>query len=160
MFESGVRKIQRAVYIDMTSIKFCDQEMLEKLSTMKYIGEDVKQHLSSNNVEPIDDKFLTNVGVFRAYVMAYLQAHPKVSPGPYFLVRQLHPTAQGLPLEIYIYCNDTAWANYEEVQSEIFDHLLCMIPQFDLRVFQSPSSYDLGTFGIRVNPSNIKSDQS
>ncbi|MDJ0580269.1 mechanosensitive ion channel domain-containing protein [Crocosphaera sp.] len=160
MFESGGRKIQRAIYIDMTSIKFCDQEMLEKFSKMKYIGEDIKQHLSSNNLEPIDDKFLTNIGVFRAYVMAYLHAHPKVSPGPYFLVRQLHPTAQGLPLEIYVYSNDTAWSHYEEVQSGIFDHLLCMVPQFDLRVFQSPSSYDLGTFAMKDKSIENSSDLS
>ncbi|MGK7958193.1 MAG: mechanosensitive ion channel domain-containing protein [Crocosphaera sp.] len=148
MFESGGRKIQRAVYIDMTSIQFCDQEMLEKFSTMKYIGEDIKKHLAHNNLSSIDEKFLTNIGVFRAYLMAYLHTHPKVSAGPYFLVRQLHPTAQGLPIEIYVYCNDTAWANYEEVQSGIFDHILCIIPQFNLRVFQSPSSYDLATLGI------------
>ncbi|CCQ67906.1 mechanosensitive ion channel family protein [Crocosphaera watsonii] len=160
MFESGVRKIQRAVYIDMTSIKFCDQEMLEKFSTMKYIGEDIKQHLSNNNLEPTDEKFLTNIGVFRAYVMAYLHAHPKVSPGPYFLVRQLHPTAHGLPIEIYVYSNDTAWAHYEEIQSGIFDHILCVIPQFDLRVFQSPSSYDLGTLRMRDKLIENSSDLS
>ncbi len=160
MFESGGRKIQRAVYIDMTSIKFCDQEMLEKFSTMKYIGEDIKQHLNNNNLSSLDEKFLTNIGVFRAYLMAYLHAHPKVSPGPYFLVRQLHPTIQGLPIEVYVYCNDTAWAHYEEVQSGIFEHILCVIPQFDLRVFQSPSSYDLATLGIKQKPRETSLDSS
>ncbi|MEL4895734.1 mechanosensitive ion channel family protein [Crocosphaera sp. Alani8] len=158
MFESGGRKIQRAVYIDMTSIKFCDQEMLEEFSTMKYIGEDIKQHLSNNNPEPINEKFLTNIGVFRAYVMAYLEAHPKVSSGPYFLVRQLHPTAQGLPIEVYVYCNDTAWSHYEEIQSGIFDHVLCVIPQFHLRVFQSPSSYDLNAIRMRDDSTETSLD--
>ena len=116
--------------------------------------------MSNNNLEPTDEKFLTNIGVFRAYVMAYLHAHPKVSPGPYFLVRQLHPTAHGLPIEIYVYSNDTAWAHYEEIQSGIFDHILCVIPQFDLRVFQSPSSYDLGTLRMRDKLIENSSDLS
>ncbi len=150
MFESGGRKIQRAVYIDMTSIKFCDREMLERFSKMKYIGQEIQEQCQRlkeesiiNNPISLDEKWLTNIGVFRAYVMAYLTAHPKVSPGPYFLVRQLHPTKHGLPIEVYVYCNDTAWAHYEEIQSAIFDHILCIVPEFDLRVFQNPSSYDL-----------------
>lgn len=157
MFESGVRKIQRAVYIDMTSIKFCDPEMLERFSKMDYIGEEIKEQsqrikqdsIHKNKLPPVDEKWLSNISVFRAYMMAYLQAHPKVSPGPYFLVRQLHPTEHGLPIEVYVYCTDTAWARYEEVQSTIFDHMFCILPQFDLRVFQSPSSYDFTTLGMR-----------
>ncbi|WP_107669167.1 mechanosensitive ion channel family protein [Cyanothece sp. BG0011] len=148
MFESGVRKIQRSVYIDITSIRFCDPEMLERFSNMDYIGDEIKeqcQRIKKDNLSPLDEKWLSNISVFRTYMMAYLKAHPKISPGPYFLVRQLHPTEHGLPIEVYVYCTDTAWARYEEVQSTIFDHMFCMIPQFDLRVFQSPSSYDFTT---------------
>ncbi|WP_083794065.1 mechanosensitive ion channel family protein [Crocosphaera chwakensis] len=156
MFELKVRKIQRAVYIDMTSIKFCDQEMLERFSNMNYIGEEIKEQyqqiqqdsIDNDKFSYLDEKWLSNISVFRAYMMAYLQAHPKISSGPYFLVRQLHPTEHGLPIEIYVYCTDTAWARYEEIQSTIFDHMFCMIPQFDLRVFQSPSSYDFTTLKI------------
>jgi miniconductance mechanosensitive channel len=124
--------------------------MLERFSKMKYIGQEIQEQCQRlkeesiiNNPISLDEKWLTNIGVFRAYVVAYLKAHPKVSPGPYFLVRQLQPTEHGLPIEIYVYCNHTAWAHYEDVQSAIFDHILCVVPQFDLRVFQSPSSYDL-----------------
>ena len=157
MFESGGRKIQRAVYIDISSIKFCDEEMLERFSKMKYSCEYIQGKLQelreyNQKTQGIDhailvkEKLLTNVGIFRAYVAAYLKAHPKISSGPYFLVRQLQPTEHGLPIEVYVYCNDTAWAHYEEVQADIFEHILSVVPEFDLRVFQSPTGYDFKKF--------------
>ena len=157
MFESGGRQIQRSVYIDMSSIKFCDAEMLERFSKIKYISDYIQErqaelfertHYSQDidNTILAKEKLVTNIGIFRAYVTAYLQAHPKISPGPYFLVRQLQPTAHGLPIEVYVYCNDTAWAHYENIQTDIFEHILSVVPTFDLRVFQRPSGYDLKRF--------------
>lgn len=154
MFESGGRKIQRAVYIDISSIKFCNEEMLERFSKLKYASEYIykkcQESMKYNQKTQVIDssslvkeKWLINVSIFRAYVTAYLKAHPKISAGPYFLVRQLQPTEHGLPIEVYVYCNDTAWAHYEEVQADIFDHILSIVPEFNLRVFQNPSGYDL-----------------
>ncbi len=162
MFESGGRKIQRSVYIDMTSIKFCDQEIIERFSKIKSLSEYIqkkRQDLMDSNQKYqvidnsifLEEKWLTNIEIFRVYVTAYLQAHPKISPGPYFLVRQLQPTEHGLPIEVYVYCNDTAWAQYEEVQADIFDHILSMVPEFELRVFQNPSGYDLKKWIVHDN---------
>jgi miniconductance mechanosensitive channel len=149
----------------MSSIKFCDQEMLERFSKIKYVSEYIyeKQKSLKDLIEQnqkdrtnksmtiLEDQWLTNIGIFRAYVTAYLQANPKISADPYFLVRQLQPTEHGLPIEIYVYCNDTAWAHYEDVQADIFDHILSVVPEFDLRVFQSPSGYDLTELQIGIN---------
>ena len=85
----------------------------------------------------------TNLGTFRAYCVAYLRAHPRIHQDMTFLVRQLQPTGQGLPLEIYVFTSDTRWAVHEGIQSDIFDHLLAIIDQFALRVFQSPSGHDI-----------------
>src|SRR5690606_11751062 len=90
---------------------------------------------------------LTNVGTFRAYVTQYLRQHPLIHKDMTFLVRQLQPTAQGLPIELYVFTTDTRWAVYEGIQADIFDHLLAAVPEFGLRVFQDPSGYDLARFG-------------
>src|SRR5690606_38410698 len=87
---------------------------------------------------------LTNVGTFRAYLVAYLRQHPKIHKEMTFLVRQLPPTEVGLPLEVYVFANDTRWAFYEAIQADIFDHILAIAPEFGLRVFQSPSGHDFG----------------
>ena len=90
-----------------------------------------------------EEKWLTNVGIFRAYVVAYLKAHPQISSVHTFLVRHLQPTEHGLPIQIYVFSSDTIWVNYENIQADIFDHILSVIPEFELRVFQNPSGYDL-----------------
>ena len=92
--------------------------------------------------ELVNGRRLTNLGTFRAYVAAYLSSHPKIHDHMTFLVRQLAPTPQGLPLEIYVFTTTTVWADYESIQSDIFDHLLAVVPQFDLRVFQEPTGGD------------------
>ncbi|HAC64495.1 MAG TPA: mechanosensitive ion channel protein MscS [Cyanothece sp. UBA12306] len=154
MFKSGGRKIQRSVYIDMNFIKPCDGQMLERFSKIPHISEYIQEKLAESGeprekIAVISDsilaqqKLLTNIGVFRAYVTAYLKAHPKISDHHFFLVRQLQPTDHGLPIEAYVYCTDTAWADYETVQSDIFEHILSIVPQFDLKVFQNPTGYDL-----------------
>lgn len=86
---------------------------------------------------------MTNVGTFRAYVTAYLRNHPRIRQDMTFLVRQLQPTPEGLPLEIYVFVNDVVWAHYETVQADIFDHILAAAPHFDLRIFQNPTGFDL-----------------
>ena len=96
------------------------------------------------------EKWLTNVGIFRAYVVAYLKAHPKISTTHTFLVRHLQPRENGLPIEIYVFSADTVWANYENIQADIFDHILSVVPEFELRVFQNPSGYDLKSFRNNV----------
>jgi miniconductance mechanosensitive channel len=152
MQESGGRRIKRALFIDMTSIKFCDREELERFSRIQYISEYIERknaELSEYNQEHgvdesslVNGRKLTNIGTFRAYVEAYLRNHPKIHQNMTFLVRQLAPTDHGLPLEIYVFSNDQVWARYESIQADIFDHFLAAIPAFDLRVFQNPSGAD------------------
>lgn len=152
MSESGGRRIKRAIYIDMNSIRFCDDEMLARYENFELIRDYLvakKEEIAAHNrqrrfdVARINGRNQTNIGVFRAYVVAYLRANPKIHQDMTFLVRQLAPTPQGLPLEIYVFSNDQAWANYEAIQSDIFDHLLAALPEFDLKVFQYPSGSDL-----------------
>ncbi len=157
MFESGGRRIKRSVYIDINSIKFCDQEMLKRFSQLNFISSYIEkkyQELAEynkktnilNNSVLKEEKWITNVGVFRAYVVGYLKAHPQISDIHTFLVRQLQPTEHGLPIEIYVFSLDTKWANYENIQADIFDHILSVIPEFDLRVFQNISGQDIEKF--------------
>lgn len=156
MSESGGRRIKRALCIDVNSIRFCDDEMLARfgkyellqdylLAKQKELG-DYNQKRRSDTGVIINGRRQTNVGVFRAYVIAYLRANPNLQQGMTFLVRHLAPTAEGLPLEIYVFSKDQVWANYEAIQADIFDHLLAAIPEFDLRLFQYPSGSDLASF--------------
>lgn len=151
MDESGGRRIKRALYIDMNSIAFCNEEMLErfaKIALLKgYLHE--KRHEVAATNEGKDDegaptnlRRLTNVGTFRAYVVAYLRAHPKIHKDMTFLIRQLPPSDAGLPVEIYVFSNDQDWGRYEALQADLFDHFLAVLPEFGLRVFQLPSGAD------------------
>ena len=152
MEESGGRRIKRAVHIDMNTIAFCTDEMLEKFEKIQLLAgyvsarrKDVEEHNSATGAhpdQPVNGRRLTNVGTFRAYVVAYLKNHPKIHQDMTFLVRQLAPGENGLPLEIYVFSNDQAWARYEEIQADLFDHILAVIPEFGLRVFQNPSGSD------------------
>jgi Small-conductance mechanosensitive channel len=163
MFETGGRRIKRSIFIDMQSIRFADEAMLER---WKKIGH-VRQHLERKLAEIAEDnkrlgddanvlgngRRLTNIGTFRAYVTSYLRSHPGIHQDMIFLIRQLQPTAQGLPLEIYVFTRDTAWVLHEGVQADIFDHLLSVISIFDLRVYQQPSGYDLRSLALGLTPS-------
>ena len=154
MSESGGRRIKRSLNIDMSSIKFCTDEMLEsfeKFALLKEYLQHKKEEISAYNAEHevdasqlINGRHQTNIGVFRAYVVAYLKNHPKIHQTMTFLVRHLEPTPYGLPVQIYVFSNDQAWANYEAIQADIFDHLLAALPEFDLRVFQNPTGMILG----------------
>jgi len=146
MAESGGRRIKRALNIDMSSIRFCDDAMLERLSRIHYMADYLEEKrkvldawTAGNEGEPatsLHPRRLTNIGTFRAYVVAYLRNHPKIHPSLTFLVRQLAPTEHGLPLEIYVFSSDQDWVAYEGIQADIFDHLLAVMAQFDLRVYQ------------------------
>ncbi len=153
MQDAGGRRIMRAISIDMTSIKFCNEEMLERFNKIQYIHnyleEKKNETVSYNTMNDIDysmmvnGRHLTNIGTFRAYIENYLKNHPKVHKGMTLMVRQLAPNEKGLPIEIYAFINDTEWVNYEVIQADIFDHILAVIPEFDLRIFQNPTGDDL-----------------
>ena len=149
---SGGRRIKRFVNIDLGSIKFCSAEMLERFKRIQLISKNIQdrqQEISAfNNEQNVDEstlvngRRLTNIGVFRSYVEAYLRQHPKIHQKMTFIVRQLAPGSKGLPIEIYVFCKDTNWTAYEAIQADIFDHILAVVPEFDLQVFQDPSGTD------------------
>ena len=153
MEQSGGRRIKRALNIDMSSIRFCTEEDIkkfEKIAHLKDYLKDKKDELNQANKEAdidaselVNGRRLTNVGTFRAYITNYLKSHPKVKQSMTFLIRHLTPTEHGLPIEIYVFSNDQEWANYEAIQADIFDHILAVVPEFGLRVFQSPSGSDI-----------------
>lgn len=159
MEESGGRRIKRSIHIDMKSVMFCSDEMIEKFSRIKFLSQFIKDKLAElevyNKEFGIDDSIsvngrrMTNLGVFRKYLESYLQRHPKINNEMTFLVRQLQPNEKGMPLEIYVFSKDQAWANYEAIQSDIFDHILAVLPEFGLKVFQFPTEQLLGsTIGV------------
>ena len=149
MNEAGGRRIKRALFLDQKSVRFLDDGELvgmERFALLDdYLGEkrlEVRQWnaaLAERGSEAVNTRRLTNLGTFRIYVQNYLRQHPGIHQGMTLLVRQLQPTDAGLPLEIYCFTSDIRWDCYEAVQSDIFDHLLAILPEFDLRVFQSSS---------------------
>jgi len=153
MSEMGGRRIKRSINFDISSIKFADEAQLERWSKIGH----VKEHLARKQKEILADnqklgdeasvlgngRRLTNMGTFRAYCLAYLKSHQDIHQDMTLLVRQLQPTEHGLPLEIYVFVNNTAWAYYEGVQSDLFDHMLSVTKVFDLKVFQDPSGADV-----------------
>ncbi len=152
MQDSGGRRIKRSVHIDISTVKFLDEQMIERFGKIQYITAHIerkKRELAEyNELNQVDlshlanGRRMTNVGTFRAYVEAYLKNHPQISQEMTFLVRQLAPTPKGLPIEIYVFCKDKVWANYEAIQADIFDHILAIVPVFDLQVFQEPAGTD------------------
>lgn len=152
MQKSGGRRIKRSIHIDMSSIGFCDEARLERFSKIEYINDYIarkRDELNEFNETKSADltalangRRLTNLGTFRAYVEAYLRHHPNISQDLTFLVRQLKPTELGLPIEIYVFSTEKRWVQYEAIQADIFDHIIAVVPEFDLRVFQSPGGND------------------
>lgn len=153
MEESGGRRIKRSINIDMNSVAFLDDAQIRKFNKFfllnKYISGKEKEIADFNLSLNLDDSIvtngrrMTNLGTFRVYLENYLHKHPKINQEMTFLVRHLQPTDRGLPIEIYVFSNDQAWANYEAIQADIFDHILAIIPEFGLRVFQVPTGSDL-----------------
>ncbi len=146
MEESGGRRIKRSISIDMKSVKFCTDEMIERFKKIHFLKEYIHQKQEEvtvynvkNNIDhtvKVNGRRLTNIGVFRKYLECYLKNHPKINKDMTFLVRQLQPNEKGIPIEVYVFSNDIAWANYESIQADIFDHILAVIPEFELKVFQ------------------------
>jgi miniconductance mechanosensitive channel len=155
MQQAGGRRIKRALYIDQNSVRFCDETMIRKYEGIRLISDYVSQKKSEldqyNNEKGIEDpnqinrRRMTNLGTFRAYAEAYIAGHPKINRELTYMVRQLAPEPNGLPLEIYAFTNDIVWQNYEAIQSDIFDHLLAVIKEFDLNIFQNPSGKDFSS---------------
>lgn len=157
MTESGGRRIQRSLLVDMTSIKFCNGSMLARLGKIDLIHDYLQERMTSIESyqqehseiydSPLDGPQITNTEIFRRYIVAYLKSRPDIyQEGMPFLVRTLAPTPTGLPIELYIFTRTTQWEVYEHIQSEIFDHLMAAASHFDLRVFQEPTGMDFATF--------------
>ncbi|KRG60013.1 mechanosensitive ion channel protein MscS [Stenotrophomonas koreensis] len=149
MQESGGRRIKRSLYLDQHSVRFLDDELRPRIYQFALLDdylaskrEELTQwntQMAQQHPEPVNARRLTNLGTFRAYVERYLRSHPRINQDMTLLVRQLAPTEHGLPLEIYCFTASTAWGEYEATQSDIFDHLLAILPEFGLRVFQQSS---------------------
>ena len=153
MKESGGRRIKRSIAFDLQSIRFADEAMLERWKNIGHVRDHLDRKLAEIAADNVklgaaanvlgNGRRLTNIGTFRAYCVSYLRSHPMIHQDLTFLVRQLQPTPQGLPLEIYVFVNDTTWSVYEGVQADIFDHLLAVAGVFELRVYQQPSGHDV-----------------
>lgn len=155
MYEAKARRIKRSILIDVDTVKFLDAEMLARLKKIELLKDYLEgkekeiidynaQHNVHENV--INGRHLTNLGTFRHYAEEYLKSRPFITqadPGFTLMVRQLPPNAQGIPLEVYCFTNTTAWTQYENYQSDIFDHLFAVLPEFGLYAYQQPSGRNL-----------------
>jgi miniconductance mechanosensitive channel len=153
MQESGGRRIKRSIIIDQQSIRFLSEDELKRLRNLQllapYLDDKIEEisswnaRLDKQGVDALNHRRMTNLGTFRAYALAHLQHNPLIRQDMLMLVRQLSPTAEGLPLEIYCFTDTVVWAPHEAIQSDIFEHLLSIIGEFGLRVYQSPTGHDL-----------------
>jgi miniconductance mechanosensitive channel len=164
MFESGGRRIKRTVHLDLSTIRFLTEAEIARfrrfLLLRDYI-ETKERELAEWNAEhcPPDQsdviansRHLTNIGTLRAYISEYLRRHPQIHPDLTFLIRQMEPTPKGVGIEIYVFAKDTRWVAYEGIQSDIFDHILAIVPEFGLRVFQEPGGADFARLGQAASP--------
>ena len=166
MENAGGRRIKRSVSIDTSSIEICSPEMIEKFKKIHYLRGYIihkENEIEAYNMEHeidrssrVNGRALTNIGIFRMYIQRYLEHHPQIHKGMTCMVRQLQPDETGLPLEIYAFVNDVRWVVYEGVQSDIFDHILAVAPEFGLRVFQKPTGYDLQSAFQAEEPERIR----
>jgi miniconductance mechanosensitive channel len=153
MSESGGRRIRRDLYVDQSTIRFLEHDEIEHFKRFDVLREyiagkeavlvEANRPLKEAHHDPVNARRLTNVGTFRAYIFNYLQDHPQIRQDMTLLVRQREPTPDGLPIQIYCFTSTTKWAEYEDIQSDVFDHILAIVPEFGLRVFQRPSGQDL-----------------
>lgn len=152
MQEAGGRRIKRSLNIDQNSVHFLSDAEREHLHRFNLLDDyltakeqelaDWNLKLEKRGQEPVNTRRVTNLGTFRAYVERYLRAHPGVRQDMTLLVRQMPLSGEGLPIEVYCFTNTTVWAQYEGIQGDIFDHLLAILPEFGLHVFQHPSGRD------------------
>ncbi len=153
MMESGGRRIKRSINIDIRSVKFCSEELLDKLEKVHHLTgyiktrrKEVEEYNQSKGVDKsimANGRRLTNIGVFRRYIEEYLKNHPQVNLNMTFLIRQLQATEKGVPIEIYVFSKEQRWVQFEQIQGDVFDHLLAAINEFELSLFQNPSGNDL-----------------
>lgn len=153
MTEAGGRRIKRSIYIDLSTVRFLNAAEILRFRDFALLRDyiDAKERelqeynaaLETPGEEGVNLRRLTNIGTLRAYVHNYLRNHPRVRQDLTLIVRQLQPGPEGLPLEIYCFSNDTAWASYEGIQADIFDHICAIVPQFGLRLYQQPSGADV-----------------
>lgn len=163
MTTMGVRRIKRSINVDLATVKFVTDEMRERFLKFQRVKDFVSsrqmeidtfnQQTGADTNELINGRHMTNIGVFRQYALTYLQQHPKIDQNETIMVRQMQPTDKGLPFEIYCFSSDIAWVNYENIQGDIFDHLLAAIPKFDLAVYQTPSGRDFKEITLQQAPS-------
>ncbi len=153
MTEVGGRRIKRAIYIDLNSISFCTAEMIGKYKKINHIKDYVENKIKElenynksisleENIK-INGRHMTNIGTFRAYIQHYLNNHPRLHKKMIKMVRQLPPGETGIPIEIYAFTDTTDWIEYENIQADIFDHILSVAEEFGLRLFQNPTGYDV-----------------
>jgi miniconductance mechanosensitive channel len=135
MEKSGVRRIRRAIKIDITSVKFCDEMMMGNFRKNQQINQFI-------NIDELEIQQPTNLGIFRAFIGSYLRNYPTVAPEANLVVRHLQPTETGIPIEITVYSKEQRWPEYEKIQSDIFDYILAVVPAFELRIFQNPTGFD------------------
>jgi len=153
MERSGGRRIKRSIHIDMTSVKFCDEKMLSDFRRIQHISEyidrkidEITKHNKENRVDTsslVNGRHLTNLGTFRAYLSSYIKDHPRLNKKMIMMIRQLPPDELGIPIEVYAFTKDISWIPHEDTQADIFDHILAIIPEFQLRVLQVPSGSDI-----------------
>lgn len=170
MTESGGRRIKRAINIDTTSVHFLTDADIDRLRKAQLLSGYIENKLAEitaynteNNVDTssaTNGRRLTNLGTLRAYLEAYLKANPNIHKTMTCMVRQLHPGAEGIPLEIYAFTNTTAWAAYENIQADIFDHTFAVLQEFGLRIYQSPTGYDMQQLGNKFNSPPASTESS
>jgi miniconductance mechanosensitive channel len=160
MQESGGRRVKRSINIDMKSVKFCTPEMIAKYRKIHILKEYIEkteeglnEYNEKNNIDnsvPVNGRRQTNLGVFRAYLTDFIRNYPDVNHNLIYMIRHLHPTEKGLPVELYFFTNTTNWILYESVQADVFDHVLAIIPEFDLNVFQDPTGTDFCNLANKI----------
>lgn len=153
MFESGGRRIKRTLRIDASTVRFLDEAEISDLRRYALIRdyldgkqvelEETNRKLGDLTAVPANRRRLTNIGTFRAYAKAYIENHPEIHKGMLMIVRMMEPQSEGIPVEVYCFTNNTAWVEYERIQGDIFDHLLAILPEFWLRLYQAPAGSDL-----------------
>lgn len=168
MQDSGARRIKRSINIDMNSVHFCTPEMLARFRKISLITdyidrkeEELEKYNKDHHIDAsilVNGRRQTNIGVFRAYLVNYLKSHPNVNSNLTCMVRQLQPTEKGIPMELYFFAATTQWIPYEDIQSDVFDHIMAIVPEFGLQVFQGVAGSDLRQLRLKddlnISPQN------
>jgi miniconductance mechanosensitive channel len=161
MFNSGGRRIKRSFYVDQSSIAFADRELLQSIESVMYAKDklhyDIEEMILAENTKQVIFDGVTNLGLFRKHIVAHLKSRKDINQDMYLVVRQLSPTADGLPIEIYCFSNSTHWADYEEAQSSIFEYVFAVANYFNLVIFQNPSGKDINA--LAYIPRKIRMDK-